>query len=163
MAVPGTRGEARPASGAAPAIRGTLLGFDFGEKRIGVAVGETSVAIANPIGAIEAAANEERFRAIAKLVEEWKPAAFVVGRPRHADGSPHAVAKLAEKFARRLAARYALPVAFVDETLSSAEAQSRLREARTRRARSGDVDALAAAVILQAWLDEPEAHERLAS
>lgn len=163
MAVPGSRGEARPGSGAQRSIRGTLLGFDFGEKRIGVAVGETSVAIANPIGAIEAAANEERFRAIAKLVDEWKPAAFVVGRPRHADGSPHAVAKLAEKFARRLAARYALPVAFVDETLSSAEAQSQLRESRTRRARSGDLDALAAAVILQAWLDDPEAHERLAA
>ena len=163
MAVPGSRGEARPGGAAGRAIRGTLLGFDFGEKRIGVAVGETSVAIANPIGAIEAAANEERFRAIAKLVDEWKPAAFVVGRPRHADGSPHAVAKLAEKFARRLAARYALPVAFVDETLSSAEAQSRLRDSRTRRARSGDVDALAAAVILQAWLDDPEAYERLAA
>ena len=163
MAVPGSGGEARPESRAAREIRGTLLGFDFGERRIGVAVGETSVAIANPLGAIDATANAERFRAIASLVGEWKPAAFVVGRPRHADGSPHAVARLAEKFARRLAARYALPVAFVDETLSSAEAQSRLRGARTRAARAGDVDALAAAVILQAFLDDPQSHERLAS
>ena len=163
MAVSGSGAQAGGATPAAGAIRGTLLAFDFGERRIGVAVGETSVAIANPLGAIDAAANDERFRAIAKLVEEWKPAAFVVGRPRHADGSPHAVAKLAEKFARRLAARHALPVAFVDETLSSAEAESRLRATRTRAPRPGDVDALAAAVILQAYLDDPGAHERLAS
>ncbi|HXS53478.1 MAG TPA: Holliday junction resolvase RuvX [Usitatibacter sp.] len=162
-AAPGSGAQAGTGSPAQQAIRGTLLAFDFGERRIGVAVGETSVAIANPLAAIDAVANEERFRTIAKLVDEWKPAAFVVGRPRHADGSPHAVAKLAEKFARRLAARHALPVAFVDETLSSAEAESRLRGVRTRTARAGDVDALAAAVILQAYLDDPGAHERLAS
>lgn len=161
MAVPGAASEAQ---GAAPrAVPRTVLAFDFGERRIGVAVGEPAVGIANPIGAIDAAANDIRFREIAKLVDEWKPAALVVGRPRHADGSPHAIAKLAEKFARRLAARHGLPVAFVDETLSSAEAQSRLREARTRGARAGDLDALAAAVILQAYLDDPGSHERLAS
>lgn len=163
MAVPGSGAQARSTGPAPGAIRGTLLAFDFGERRIGVAVGETSVAIASPLAAIDAAANEHRFGAIARLVDEWKPAAFVVGRPRHADGSPHAVAKLAEKFARRLAARHALPVAFVDETLSSAEAESRLRGTRTRAARGGDVDALAAAVILQAYLDDPAAHERLSS
>ncbi|HUI99675.1 MAG TPA: Holliday junction resolvase RuvX [Usitatibacter sp.] len=162
-AASGSGSEARPGSRAAREIRGTLLAFDFGERRIGVAVGETSVAIANPLGAIDASANPERFRAIARLVREWQPAAFVVGRPRHCDGSPHAVARLAEKFARRLAARHALPVALVDETLSSAEAQSRLRGARTRPARAGDEDALAAAVILQAYLDDPQSHERLAS
>ena len=134
-------------------VSGTLIGFDFGERRIGVAVGETSTRIANPLGAIEESANDARFRAIGRIVDEWRPAAFVVGRPRHADDSEHAVAKLAEKFARRLEARYHLPVAFVDETLTSAIAESQLRETRTRAARKSDVDALAAAMILQSYLD----------
>ena len=135
-------------------IQGTLIGFDFGERRIGVAVGETSTRIASPLRTIDAVANEPRFRAIQEIVEEWRPAAFVVGRPRHADDSPHAVALLAEKFARRLAARYDLPVVFVDETLSSAAAESSLRETRTRAARAADIDAMAATLILQSFLDD---------
>jgi putative Holliday junction resolvase len=141
-------------------VTGTLIGFDFGERRIGVAVGETSTRIANPLGAIDAVANFERFRQIGKLVDEWQPKAFVVGLPRHADDSEHAIARLAEKFARRLAARFNLPVAFVDETLTSALAESELRRTRTRAARKSDIDALAATMILQSYLDtmpEPEA------
>ena len=134
-------------------VSGTLIGFDFGERRIGVAVGETATRIANPLGAIEETANEARFREIGKLVSEWHPAAFVVGRPRHSDDSEHAIAKLAEKFARRLAARYRVPVAFVDETLTSAVAEQELRGLRTRAARKSDIDALAAAMILQSYLD----------
>ena len=137
-------------------VSGTLIGFDFGERRIGVAVGETSTRIANPLGAIEESANEARFAAIGRIVDEWRPAAFVVGLPRHADASEHAVAKLAEKFARRLEARYHLPVAFVDETLTSAIAESELRATRTRAPRKSDVDALAAAMILQSYLDAME-------
>jgi putative Holliday junction resolvase len=144
-------------------VSGTLIGFDFGERRIGFAVGETATGIANPLGAIDATANEVRFREIEKIVAEWRPVAFVVGRPRHADDSEHAIARLAEKFARRLAARYHLPVAFVDETLTSATAQAHLRETRTRAPRKSDVDALAAAIILQSYLDSPETHDHLAA
>jgi putative Holliday junction resolvase len=135
-------------------MEGTLIGFDFGSRRIGVAVGETSTRIANPLGAIDAVANDARFAEIARIVDEWRPAGFVVGRPRHGDDSEHAVAKLAEKFGRRLAARYGVPVSYVDETLTSAEAESRLREARTRAGRKADVDALAAMLILQSFLDD---------
>jgi putative Holliday junction resolvase len=150
-----------PASGPQPPVHaagtagvsGTLLGFDFGEKRVGVAVGETVTGIASPLTVVEEIATEPRFEAIARLVAEWKPAAFVVGRPKHADGSEHAVAKLAEKFARRLEARHRLPVFFVDETLSSATAESALRATRTRASRRSDVDVLAAAIILQSFLD----------
>jgi len=141
----------------------TVIGFDFGEKRIGVAVGETATGIANPIGAIAQSANEARFRAIEKLVDEWRPGTFVVGRPKHADAGEHATAKLAEKFARRLAARHKLPVVFVDETLTSADAEATLRGTRTRAPREGDVDALAAALILQSYLDDPGAHAHLAA
>ena len=135
-------------------MEGTLIGFDFGSRRIGVAVGETSTRIASPLGAIEGEANDARFDAIGRIVDEWHPAGFVVGLPRHADGSEHAVAKLAEKFARRLEARYGVPVAFVDETLTSADAESSLKRTRTRPGRKSDVDALAAALILQSFLDE---------
>ena len=135
-------------------IEGTLIGFDFGERRIGVAVGETSTRIASPLGAIDEPATEPRFRAIEGLVREWQPAGFVVGRPRHDDGSEHAVARLAEKFARRLEARFALPVAFIDETLTSAAAEQSLRETRTRPSSKSDVDAMAATLILQSFLDE---------
>jgi putative Holliday junction resolvase len=142
---------------------GTLIGFDFGERRIGVAVGETGTGIANPIGAIDATANDTRFREIGKLVDEWRPTAFVVGRPRHSDDSEHAIAKLAEKFARRLAARYHVPVMMVDETLSSAAAEESLRGARAGARRKTDVDAVAAAIILQSYLDDPACGERAPS
>ena len=134
-------------------MEGTLIGFDFGSRRIGVAVGETSTRIASPLGAIEAEANDARFAAIGRIVDEWHPAGFVVGLPRHADGSEHEVAKLAEKFGRRLEARYKVPVRFVDETLTSAEAEASLRSTRTRAGAKSDVDALAAMLILQSYLD----------
>lgn len=132
---------------------GTLLAFDFGEKRVGVAVGETATRLAHPLETIAAESNEARFEAIARLVAEWRPVGFVVGQPRHADGGEHEVARLAGKFGRRLEGRFALPVAYVDETLTSSEAESHLREHGARRRGEGDVDALAATFILQAYLD----------
>ena len=147
----------RPEPGAAskavlPPLAGTLLGFDFGERRLGVAVGETGSGLAHPLATIAAEATEARFDAIARLVAEWRPTGFVVGLPRHRDAGEHAVARLAGKFARRLEARFGLRVAFVDETLTSAEAASRLRAAGARRGK-GDLDAAAAALILQSYLD----------
>lgn len=146
-----------PKEGRGPAtegVSGTLIGFDFGAKRIGLAVGETSTRIANPLGAIEGEANDARLAQIDRLVDEWRPVAFVVGEPHHADGSAHEVARLAGKFARRLAARYGIPVVMVDETLTSATAEAELRETRTRASRKSDVDALAATIILQSYLDQ---------
>jgi putative Holliday junction resolvase len=135
-------------------MEGTLIGFDFGSRRIGVAVGETTTRIASPLGAIEGEANEVRFEAIGRIVEEWHPKGFVVGRPKHSDGSEHEVARLAEKFGRRLEARYNVPVMYVDETLTSAEAEASLKATRTRPGSKADVDALAATLILQSFLDE---------
>jgi putative Holliday junction resolvase len=153
MASPGSGPTPQGQAPGPDRVSGTVLGFDFGEKRVGIAVGETVTGIASPLAAIEEAATEPRFAAIGKLVDEWKPAAFVVGRPQHADGSEHAVAKLAEKFARRLETRYRVPVLFVDETLSSATAESQLRATRTRAGRRSDVDVMAATIILQSFLD----------
>ena len=157
-------GPSGPGAGATQdPVCGTVLAFDFGTKRIGIAVGETATGIASPLGAVEGEANAARFARIDAIVAEWKPAAFVVGRPRHSDGSPHEVARLAQKFGRRLGARFRLPVFYVDETLTSATAESQLEHARTRERRPGDVDALAATYILQSWFDSPEAHGETAA
>ena len=134
---------------------GTLIGFDFGERRIGVAVLESALGLARALTVIEAQSNAARFEAIDRIEAQWRPAAFVVGQPKHADGSVHAVAQLAAKFGRRLAARYQKPVMLVDETLSSAEAESRIRE----EGRVDEVDAVAAEIILQSYFDHP-AHAR---
>ena len=143
-------------------LSGTLIGFDFGTRRLGVAVAETSNGIAHPLTGLDSEANDRRFALIEKLVLDWKPRGFIVGRPRHPDGGEHEVARLVEKFARRLAGRFDLPVVFVDETLSSQEAERQLREQHeTVRARI-DIDALAAAVILQSYLDAPDGHPRFA-
>ena len=142
-----------PAPAETEPLSGTLLGFDFGEKRLGVAVGETETRLAHPIAAIAEEATGARFAAIERLVAEWHPAGFVVGLPRHADGAEHEVARLAGKFARRLGARFGLPVAFVDETLTSVEAEAQLREAGGRAKGKGAIDAQAATLILQSYLD----------
>jgi len=129
------------------------MAFDFGVKRVGVAVGETATRLAHPLEAIATESNDARFEAIARLVAEWRPVGFVVGQPRHADGGEHEIARLAARFGRRLEGRFGLPVAYVDETLTSAEAESQLREAGRRPKGRGDVDTLAATLILQAYLD----------
>lgn len=132
--------------------RGTLLGFDFGTQRIGVAVGESAVGLAHAIETIHADANAVRFARIAELIAEWQPAGLVVGLPVHMDGTPHVTTDLARKFARRLAGRFSLPVRLVDERLTSDEAERLARDAGRRQPRGG-LDALAAQCILQSHLD----------
>lgn len=141
---------------------GTVLAFDFGEKRIGVATGETLLGSAHPLTVISAESNDDRFAAIARLVAEWRPVQLVVGLPTHADGTPHAMTRLARKFAERLQRRFNLPVGLADERLTSLDAAARLREtghdgksARLLR------DAVAAQLILQTWFESPH-HAALA-
>lgn len=133
----------------------TIMAFDFGEKRIGVAIGETLLASARALTTIEAEASEQRFAAIGKLVAEWQPARLVVGRPAHVDREePHEFAPRCERFARQLAGRYRLPVELIDERFTSSVAAVRLQGDKRIKAR---LDAEAAAVILQAWFDQPHA------
>jgi putative Holliday junction resolvase len=131
------------------------MGFDFGEKRIGVATGNLSIGLAAPLTTIHAESNVDRLAAIAKLFTEWQPAQFVVGQPRHADDQLHKIAHLAKKFGNRLQENFKRPVAYVDETLSSTEASRQLVERGiTGREQKDKLDAFAAAVILQSWLNE---------
>lgn len=131
---------------------GTVLAFDFGTKRIGVAVGDLETRIAHPLTCITAAENRARFAAIERLVAEWRPALLVVGLPSHADGSEHPVGRLARRFAQRLQGRLGVRAELVDERLTSHEAESLLRAsgARGARAKAG-LDAVAAQRILESY------------
>ena len=132
-----------PGSGTAKRLARTILAFDFGLKRIGVAVGEPELRTAHPLPAVSG------FEQIPPLIIEWKPARLVVGRPTSVQGEPHAMTRQAEDFARRLERRFKLPVARVDERFSSVEAESRLRGAKRKH-----VDSVAAQLILEQYFDE---------
>ena len=142
---------------------GTVLSFDFGLQRVGVAVGEHETGTAHPLPPLAAASQFGRFTAIARLVNEWKPALFVVGRPLGEDGAPHETTRRAERFARQLGGRFGLPVELVDERYSSVEAESRMRAAygaskAVKLARGKALDSQAAQLLLQQYFDEREAH-----
>lgn len=130
--------------------QGTVLAFDFGEKRIGVAVGEWALGQAHPLTTIRGEANAERFSAIAGLIDEWKPLSLVVGLPVTMDGEAHAMTARCTRFANQLRGRFGLPVEYAEERLSSVEAGERLRESgHTARSAKDHLDAMAAQVILQ--------------
>lgn len=121
---------------------GTVLAFDFGLKRIGVAVGEPELGTTHPLGAVSG------FPQIEKLVAEWRPVQLVVGLPVAEEG-PHPLARRVERFARQLEGRYKLPVARVDERFTSAEAESRLKG--KMRGLKKAVDSVAAQLILEQY------------
>lgn len=134
---------------------GTVLAFDFGTQRIGVAVGEMMLGTARPLTTISAEANEVRFAAIGKLVDEWCPTTLVVGLPLSLDGEATEMTDRCRRFARQLEGRYRLPVVLVDERLTSTAADESLRErALDWRARKAAIDAEAAAILLQSHFDE---------
>lgn len=128
----------------------TVMAFDFGERRIGVAIGETLLGQARALATVDETANDRRFSAIDKLIATWHPARLVVGLPRHTDGSEHEFAPRCNRFARQLEGRYHLPIERVDERYSSCMAESQ-RVGDKYKAR---IDAEAAAIILQSWLDK---------
>ena len=133
---------------------GTCLGFDFGEKRIGVAVGESLTGSARALETLHCRQpGQIDWAAIARLIERWQPGALVVGLPCHADGTPGDLAPRAARFARQLEGRFGLPVHQVDEHLSSREAKRRLlADGGKSRGDRGAVDMMAAAIILETWL-----------
>ena len=136
--------------------RGTLLAFDFGEKRIGVAVGELQLKQAHPLATVRGERNDDRFAAIGELIAEWQPVRLVVGRPLSVAGQPHNMTARCARFANQLRGRFNLPVSEVDERFTSADATSRLHEAGldSRQARQ-HVDSVAAQLILQGYFDAP--------
>ncbi len=148
-----------PEAAQAPAlIHGTLLAFDFGTKRIGVAIGNTLSATARPLTTLEGEKNEPRFAAIGALIREWQPAALIVGFPCNDDGSPHEMTQRCRRFANRLKGRFDLPTLLVDERYTSTSASSDLDAAGVRGIKQKALlDQAAAQQILQAYLEEPDA------
>jgi putative holliday junction resolvase len=124
-------------------IDGVVLGFDFGTRRIGVAIGNRLTGHARPLTTIDTVTSDARWKSLNALIDEWQPAQLAVGIPRHPDDTAHAMTVRCERFARQLEGRYRLPVARIDERYSSAVMEG-----------EADVDAAAAAVILQQWLDD---------
>jgi putative Holliday junction resolvase len=131
-----------------------VLAFDFGAKRIGVAVGEHALGIAHPLATIAAEDGATRFRAIAALIEEWRPGELVVGVPAYDDGREHPVGRLARRFARRLEGRFGIATCLVDERLTSHAAEGELREAGAGGRIRRSLDAAAARLILQTYFAE---------
>jgi putative Holliday junction resolvase len=135
-------------------LSGTVLAFDFGERRIGVAVGEHLIQSANPLTTIDDESNDVRFAHIQGLIQEWQPTLLVVGMPLSLDGSETEMTQLCKKFARRLNGRFNLPVALIDERYSSAEASQLLNETGIRgRAQKMMLDQVAAQTILRSYFD----------
>ncbi len=139
----------------APKITDTYLGFDFGNKKMGVAVGQRTTAIANPLQTIRSINQQPDWRLISKLINEWYPAGLVVGISRQADGSDNPITPRMLKFCRQLEGRYNLPVYQVDEALTTFEAKQMLfDELHVNANKLWEVqDQLAAQLILQSWLN----------
>jgi putative Holliday junction resolvase len=122
-----------------------ILGFDFGIKRIGIAMGNTLTGQAQPLAVVHAIDNAARFKQIGELIAQWAPARLVVGEPLHPDGAEHEMTLRCRRFANQLHGRFNLPVHLVDERYSSAVIQAKRGEV---------IDAKAAAIILQQYFDD---------
>ena len=133
----------------------TILAFDFGLRRIGVAVGQDVTGSASPLGTVANGENGVDHDRIKALISEWSPAKLVVGMPSHADGSPGTMTDAVDAFVAELG-RYGLPVCTVDERYSSLEAQQALKNARQQGSRGRiskpDIDAAAAVFIAERYL-----------
>ena len=126
----------------------TLIAFDFGEKRIGAAVGQTITRTATPLETIPVRGTQPDWNAIDRLIDAWKPDALVVGLPLNMDGTEQPITAQARRFASRLHGRSMLPVHLTDERLSTREAWTRLVESGSRR---DGPDPIAAQIILEGW------------
>jgi putative Holliday junction resolvase len=139
---------------------GTVLGFDVGARRIGVAVGSAFGHGARALAVVDVHGHGPDWTAIDRLRNEWRPDGFVVGDPMTLDGGDQPIRKQAHAFARELHTRYALPVVLVDERASSIEAAQRFAgdraQGRKRRRDAEVLDAVAAAVIIERWLAAPD-------
>jgi len=138
--------------------QGILLAFDFGTKRVGIAIGNILLCHAKPLTAINDERTEARFTKIAALLDEWQPSALVVGLPCNDDGTPHELTALCRRFANRLKGRFKLPVILLDERYTSLAASAQLHAEGVHGRKQKDLlDQYAAQQILQAYFDEPAA------
>ena len=138
-------------------MAGTVLAFDFGIKRIGVAVGNTLISIAHPLQTIATEVTSIRFSQVATLVAAWQPTLLLVGLPCYLDGQEHEISRLSRRFARRLQGRFDMRGGMWDERLSSVAASHTLNALGiTGRQQKTVLDQVAAQHILQDYLDTPD-------
>lgn len=133
----------------------TVLGFDFGEQRIGVASGQTITRQASPLITLNAVQQKPDWQTIEKLIDEWRPDALIVGIPTYLDGSDSDMTRRARRFGRQLEGRFKLPVFEVNESLTSFEAEQTLKKnKKLGQHNKQDIDKMAAAIIVQSWLEQ---------
>jgi putative Holliday junction resolvase len=131
----------------------TVIGFDYGSRRIGVAVGQGITGQSNPIVTLVRQKDHPDWSAINQLMEEWQPQAIVVGMPLNKDGTAHHLTKAVQRFGNQLHERYNLPVHMIDERLSSHEAKKMLSK-RQSSSDKGAIDKYAAKLILDSWFQQ---------
>lgn len=130
-----------------------VMGFDFGMKQIGVAVGQSLTATATPVATLSAKDGIPDWHEIERLIEQWQPAALIVGLPLNMDGTTSESSRRAKKYANRLQDKFRLPTHTIDERLSTIEARNLAKiTAKTKGWQKHSLDSIAAAVILETWL-----------
>ena len=141
----------------------SVIGFDYGERRIGIAVGQVEFGEANPITTIRKPASGLPWHQINKIIEEWKPSTLVVGCVMHQTQNNNQIKKNIQSFCNKLKARYHLPVEVVDEFYSSATAYEILKDMRKKgrkKISKEDIDKASAAIILYHWLSNEPANTK---
>jgi putative Holliday junction resolvase len=134
---------------------GNVLGFDFGQKRIGIAVGNNISKTARALTTIDSLSNNQKFELIQKIIEEWQPVSIVVGVPFNVDGSEHRITNLSKKFAKQLEQKYSLPTHLIDERYTSIEASHEIKDKKIDlKKKKLLIDQIAAKIILQSYLDQ---------
>lgn len=134
----------------------TFLGFDFGTKRIGIAIGQEVTGTVNPLTTIHAKNNKPDWDAISKIISEWQPDLLVIGLPLHMDGTEQPMTQAARRFSNQLNGRYQIPIELMDERLSSNEAESILNEQSGSSVfqDKAQIDMISAQLILQSWMSQ---------
>jgi len=137
-----------------------VMGFDYGTKRIGVAVGQTLTGTARPLAIVPVKNRQPDWKLISSLIQEWQPDTLIIGLPKYADGSDNAITDVVRRFSRQLHGRYQLSVHTIDETLSSMAAaektspsfsRGKIKPHKTSKGGRKDLDAIAAQIILETW------------
>lgn len=129
-----------------------VLGFDFGTKNLGIAVGNLLTETAQPITILKVTNNQPQWDEIQKLIREWQPDAFIVGMPYTPDGTETEHLKIIRKFMNRLHGRFGLPVYEIDESHSSALSEQFIKPSQKKK--KGVLDAISAAIIVERWLTQ---------
>ena len=147
----------------------TLLGFDFGKKRIGIAIAQEVTGTARPLVTVTAVKHKPDWDSISKIIAEWQPDLLVVGLPLHMDGTEQEMTQAARRFSNQLNGRYQIPIALMDERLSSDEAESILSEQTYSKSGSvfrgsmfpdkAQIDMISAQLILQSWMSQQHDEE----